>query len=412
MRVVIMNSLYSPDIIGGAEISTQILAETLSKRGMEVSVVTVGAQSRSAGVIQDTVNGVDVIRLPHNNLYWLGDSKNKGSLSKVARRLIDIYNPLQIEEVRRVLRTIKPDLIHTQNLSGLGTGVWKVASELNIPVVHTLRDYSLLSPMSTTNIHPMIKGLYKQLPMKFSRGVSAVIGISSHILNKHVQSGLFAPSNKYVIPNAVDGDIRVTPKEVNTGSLVIGCFGRLESEKGVQYLVEAVKKLPRDMVQKVYICGEGGMKEQLVKDCGSDDRFVFTGKVPPAEARRLMGEVDISIVPSTWDEPFGRVIIESYQVGTPVFASTVGGIPDVVTKPEDCLFKPGDADAIAHSIRSYFGKTKEQKEELHALCLQHCQLFTTSALAARHMEVYSLILGTVLESPRTEAAQTMDAINA
>ncbi|SCW52110.1 Glycosyltransferase involved in cell wall bisynthesis [Paenibacillus tianmuensis] len=400
MNIVIMNSLYSPDIIGGAEISTQILAETLSGAGLRVSVVTVGAQNRSIGVVTDTVGGIEIIRVPHNNLYWLGESKGKSGVSKVIRRLIDIYNPLQLKEIRRILIHLKPDLIHTQNLSGLGAGVWKVAADLGIPVVHTLRDYSLLSPMSTTDIHPFIKGLYKQVPLRFSSCVSAVVGISSHILNKHTEAGLFAHSIKAVVPNAVDGAVRSIPKPAVSGALKLGCFGRVEAEKGIAHLVEAVKQLPPQIVERLYICGEGSLKEQLVKRCADDPRIAFTGKVTPAQARELMSEVDLTIVPSTWDEPFGRVIIESYQAGTPVYASAVGGIPDIVTDRSECLFEPGSTEAIKRSILSYYHQSPASKQRMLDRCLEHCSNFTSDALAEKHLDLYKQVCGSMLSRPK------------
>lgn len=401
MNIVIMNSLYSPDIVGGAEISTQILAETLNRSGLQVNVVTVGAQNRSAGVVTDTVGGIEVIRVPYNNLYWLGESKDKNSVSKVIRRLIDICNPLQLKEIRRILMRLKPDLIHTQNLSGLGSGVWKVAAELGIPIVHTLRDYSLLSPMSTTNIHPFVKGLYKQVPLRFSHSVSAVVGISSHILNKHTEAGLFARSVQAVIPNAVDGSIRDIPKPAGSGALKLGCFGRVEAEKGVTHLIDAVKQLPPQIVERLYICGEGSLKEQLVQKCADDPRMTFTGKVTPAQARELMSEVDLTIVPSTWDEPFGRVIIESYQVGTPVYASAVGGIPDIVPDRSECLFEPGSAEAIKRSILSYYNLSAASKQSMLERCLEHCKNYTSNALAEKHLELYEQVRQSMLSRPKT-----------
>ena len=99
MKIVVVNSLYTPHIIGGAEISTQILAETLVPAA-EVHVLTVGGQKRSAGVMSEVINGVTVHRVPYNNLYWIGEGNNAGTLKKIFRRLIDLYNPVQIREVR------------------------------------------------------------------------------------------------------------------------------------------------------------------------------------------------------------------------------------------------------------------------------------------------------------------------
>ncbi|WP_199618148.1 glycosyltransferase family 4 protein [Paenibacillus alkalitolerans] len=387
MKIVIVNSLYTPHIIGGAEISTQILAETLVPAA-EVHVLTVGGQKRTAGVFAETVNGVTVHRLPFNNLYWIGDGKKRGLLMKTVRRMIDLYNPMQIRAVRDLLAEIKPDLIHTQNLTGFGAGIWTACAEAGVPVVHTLRDYSLLSPVSSPISNPLLARIYSLTSIGFSKRVSAVVGISSHILKRHTDAGLFPNAFRQVIPNAVDGDIVRAEKDFFRKPLRLGYFGRVEPEKGVRELVDAIRSVPRDVVEQAVICGDGGLRQNIMELCGNDDRFVFTGKVTPKEARKLMASVDVTFVPSIWEEPFGRVIIESYQTGTPVFASAVGGIPDAVWNPDEFLFKPGSADAIKAKIMAYYSLPGDEKKRIQEQCLEHCLEFTTTSLLNKHLELY------------------------
>ncbi|WP_051251461.1 glycosyltransferase family 4 protein [Paenibacillus harenae] len=403
MKIVIVNSLYSPHIIGGAEISTQILAETLDTVA-EVHVITTGGQKRNAGITSETINGVTVHRVPYNNLYWIGDAENHGMLSKVARRLVDIYNPLQIATVTNLLKEIKPDLVHTQNLSGFGAGIWTAFFKAGVPIVHTLRDYSLISPVSSPISNPLMSGLYKLTSLGFSKRVSAVVGISSHILNRHTESGLFPNAEKLVIPNAVEGDIVAGEKDFERLPLRIGYFGRIEPEKGVRELVDAVRSMPQEMVDQLYVCGEGKLKEELSEACRNDGRIVFTGKVKPAEARELMGQVDVTVVPSIWEEPFGRVIIESYQVGTPVYASAVGGIPDVVLNRSQYLFAPGSSGAIQDKLKEYYSCSAEKKRTIQSQCLEHSRKFTKQSLLEQHTELY--------ESVMLQATGTAKSVNA
>jgi len=392
MKIVIIGSLYAPHIVGGAEVSTQILAEALASEA-EVHMVTLGPQKRSEGVRKERIAGVTVHRLPHHNLYWLGDSKGRGTLPRTIRRLVDLYNPRLIGAVRELMQDIRPDLIHTQNLSGFGAAVWTAAPKSGTPIVHTLRDYSLLSPFSSPLNNPALARLYAMTSGAFSRRVAAVVGISSHILRRHTDAGLFPNAERRVIPNAVEGEIAAPPgKRFDPGPLTIGYFGRIEPEKGVRELIDAVLPLPRDIVARVLVCGEGGQKAQLQELCARDDRFVFLGKVKPAEARRRMGEADVNFVPSIWEEPFGRVIIESYQVGTPVYAARVGGIPDAVWNPAEFLFPPGSAAAIRDKIVAFYAKPADEKRRIQASCLEHCRQFTQAAQLQRHLELYARTL--------------------
>ncbi|MBD2872145.1 glycosyltransferase family 4 protein [Paenibacillus arenilitoris] len=407
MKIVIVNSLYTPHIIGGAEISTQILAETLSSAA-DVHVFTTGGQKGSAGISSERINGVTVHRLPYNNLYWIGDGEGRGTLHKVARRLVDMYNPMQIGTVSRLLTQIRPDLVHTQNLSGFGAGIWSAFHKAGVPIVHTLRDYSLISPVSSPIESPLLARLYKLPSLAFSKRVSAVVGISSHILNRHTESGLFPNAEHLVIPNAVEGEIAAGEKDFARKPLRVGYFGRIEQEKGVNEIVDAVRSLPKEKVERLYVCGEGKLKEELSAACGDDGRIVFTGKVKPAEARELMAKVDVTVVPSIWEEPFGRVIIESYQVGTPVYASAVGGIPDVVMN-RGFLFAPGSSGAIQDKLMDYYRYSAEEKQTIQNQCLEHSRKFTKQSLFEQHKELYqSVMLG---QSGHAQSEKTFSGKN-
>jgi glycosyltransferase involved in cell wall biosynthesis len=410
MKIVIVNSLYTPHIIGGAEISTQILAETLVQAA-DVHVLTTGGQKRSAGIKTELINGVTVHRIPYNNLYWIGESENRGKLNKVARRLVDFYNPIQIGTVTSLLKEIKPDLVHTQNLSGFGAGIWTAFFKAGVPIVHTLRDYSLISPVSSPISNPLIAQLYKLTSLGFSKRVSAVVGISSHILNRHTEMGLFPNADKLVIPNVVDGDIAAGEKDFTRKALRIGYFGRIEPEKGVREIIDAVRSLPNEMVERLYVCGEGKLKEELSESCRNDGRIVFTGKVKPKEARELMAQVDVTVVPSIWEEPFGRVIIESYQVGTLVYASAVGGIPDVVLNRSH-LFKPGSSEAIKDKLKEYYLFSAEQKSTIQKQCLEHSRHFTKQSQLERYTELYKSVLTQVTGTAQSEKAYSRKKIKA
>ena len=88
-RLLIINTLYSPNIGGGAEIICQEQAEALAVRGYHVSVLTTGAANRK--VVSDTVNGLTVYRVGIRNIYWHFEKRN-GRLVHLIWHLQDIYN--------------------------------------------------------------------------------------------------------------------------------------------------------------------------------------------------------------------------------------------------------------------------------------------------------------------------------
>lgn len=111
------------------------------------------------------------------------------------------------------------------------------------------------------------------------------------------------------------------------------CVGRLDLAKGQDVLVEAAARLQADIdgLRLVFL-GDGSMRgelEGLAERLGVGPKCRFLGHLPRQDVLRWMARAQATIVPSR-AEAFGLVNLESMAVGTPVVASRVGGIPEVV----------------------------------------------------------------------------------
>ncbi|MGW7160933.1 glycosyltransferase [Paenibacillus taichungensis] len=391
-KVLIAHSLYPPHIIGGAEISTQILAQTMN-RHYDVKVITVGGHEKRE-VRTEIINGIEISRLPYNNRYWIGNSVQETSAAnKMMWRVQDIFNIKQYRYIKAYLARVQPAIIHTQNIPGLSLAIWKAAHELNIPVVHTLRDFSLIDPIKIS----AYSRLYRQISRRYSRMISSVIGISNHILGSHTTLGFFERSSKHVIHNIVEENNNVqelyAEKEIHHHQpLNIGYFGQLTEVKGVHYLIDAVKSLGQDIVGTLHIFGDGPLLQHLKQLVGSESRIIFRGKLDKSQISPQMKEMDLTVVPSTWAEPFGRVVIESYQVGTPVYASRVGGMAEILLDTDEFAFTSHSSESITQSILQYYHMSEQKKINLKKRCYQHSQLFNENYLLQKHMDIYEKLI--------------------
>ncbi|WP_036711160.1 glycosyltransferase [Paenibacillus pinihumi] len=377
LKILVSHSLYAPDIIGGAEVSTKILAEALSKK-MDVHVLTAGKQNKKQGVFQDTVNDIPVHRLPVHNLYWYGDpSPNK--LVRGLWYLRDIHNTAMYRHVEQIIQSISPSIIHTQKIAGLTFAVWIAARRLGIPVVHTLRDYSLCNPF-----------YYREAARHYSRNVSAVIGISDFILQEHLSAGMFKQAVQCVIANAIEGEIKSHIKQ-HEGPLNLIYFGRLSNEKGIEHLIQSVMELPETVIGSLTICGEGPQASILKSLSASDSRIEFTGKMSGVMLHERIKQADLTVLPSVWDEPFGRVIIESYQLGTPVLGSNVGGIPEVIADAT-FLFQAGNSQAISEQLLRFHTLNPHERAKLQQKCLDHCNQYSVDRMLDKHLDLYEQIV--------------------
>jgi glycosyltransferase involved in cell wall biosynthesis len=131
--------------------------------------------------------------------------------------------------------------------------------------------------------------------------------------------------------------------------------GRLTAQKSLRVALEAVASV--DGIE-LLIAGEGDELETLEQDVaelGLIDRVRFLGALPRARVVELFAAADASILSSTW-ENFPHAVVEALAVGTPVIATSTGGVSEVVHDGENGLLVPlGDSAALGDAIRRYFG---------------------------------------------------------
>ena len=103
------------------------------------------------------------------------------------------------------------------------------------------------------------------------------------------------------------------------------------------------------------------------------------------------------LVPSLWNEPFSRVIIEAYSYGIPVVASNRGGMPEIVEERKTgFLFDPEDEVSLRESI-NLFLKNPSMVLEMHENCLKKTENFIQSKIGTEYLKVYSVKLGKIRE---------------
>lgn len=142
-----------------------------------------------------------------------------------------------------------------------------------------------------------------------------------------------------VVPNGVDPMAYPPPVARAPGRTVL-YLGRFAPEKGIDILARAWPLVPD---ATLVAAGPG---DSSVLDLPRVRLLDEQVDVVP-----LLQDADVLVLPATWQEPFGRVVVEALSAGVPVVASAVGGIPEILTGEfGDGLVPPGDAPALAHAI--------------------------------------------------------------
>lgn len=321
-----VNTLYAPYKIGGAEKSVQLLAEELAAKGHEVTVATLHDNVEIESI---HMNGVNVVRFPLKNIYWPYTEKHS-FIRRCVWHINDIYNKKMLSLVAGYFAKNEFDVVHTNNLTGFSVAIWTWAKNREIPIVHTSRDYSLIHPNGTLfkkgrNMDPLCleSRLYSFIKKQISNNVSVYVGISDYIKKVHVQTGFFQKSENTVIYNSITANQCV--KRHGSDKIVLGYLGRIEEEKGVEVLLNALSKL-RGM--EIKIAGKGS--EDYIKYLNEKYSSIPMSFLGVVNASDFFPQIDYLIVPSMWNEPLGRVVLEAASFGIPSIGSAKGGIPEII----------------------------------------------------------------------------------
>ena len=396
MKMFLISTLYN---VGGAGGVAALIAEEIQKMGNSV----VFAETREeSGTGEKKVNGVRGYEVGLRNVYWpyLKD-QNHSSVSKAFWHALNVYNPWMGAEIGRLLEREQPDLLHTQNLSGFTVSAWHAARKRNIPIVHTCQDYSLLCPRSmyrddasgTRNCYTQCWKccLFSQPRRPFTDMVDAVIGVSKFVIGRHLDLGYFSDvETNRVIYNPHDYnevDIADTSASPN-GPLHIGFLGRLTPLKGIEFLADS---LVEDELSNwtLHVAGRGEKGyERKLKNKYESKKVELMGFIDPYE---LLSNIDVLVVPSLWNEPFGLVVVEAMSFGVPVVASNRGAFPEIIdTGKTGFIFEISDKkDMIDKIVKAKEKMTyKSKKKEIKKIS-KH---FHVSKTAEEYLNTFEKVL--------------------
>ncbi|MBN5273101.1 glycosyltransferase family 4 protein [Serratia marcescens] len=329
MNILIVNTLYAPFKVGGAEVSVQLLAEELVSKGDRVRVVCLHNEKIRR---QTELNGVEVVYLPLKNLYWPFNNKQKNKVKKILWHLIDNFNPMMNRLFEKELDDFSPDVVHTNNISGFSVAIWDSVKKKNIKLVHTTRDYYLFhhnctlfkdgnnldAGSATIKLTSFVKK-YK------SKNVDNFIGISKYISALHSDNGFAKKSAHHYIYNPIK---EMFVDDVVSPIIRVGFIGRLTADKGFSAFCDKAKEMAMPGEIEFYAAGRLATSDEgnQLKSKAEKSGVHLLGFVP---IESFLANIDMIYLPTMWNEPFGRVVAETASAGKHVFTSYAGGVAEI-----------------------------------------------------------------------------------
>ncbi|WP_341743226.1 glycosyltransferase family 4 protein [Azonexus hydrophilus] len=336
MKIMYVNSFYAPNILGGAEVTLQALVEGMSKFGHDVVVVATGD---NPGILEESVNGIRVLRVGIDNYYWGYSKEKKPKIKRFLWHCKDAFNTRMADNLQKIVASEKPDLLSSHNLAGWSSLVLeKIKSKEGVPIVQVLHDYYNLCPKNTmyNKNSPCKKQclackVLRIRSKKYSESVDAVIGVSRFVLDEHLKYGYFKNVKIATAIHNVRSQnylINAGGKEDRNGALRIGFIGALSREKGIEFLIDSFSSIKSNIGNvELHIAGIGDSEYEKYLKLKAGPSVFFLGQLRPSEFYK---RIDLLVVPSLWNEPLGMVVPEAFRCGVPVIGSVMGGIPEMI----------------------------------------------------------------------------------
>ena len=168
--------------------------------------------------------------------------------------------------------------------------------------------------------------------------------------------------------------------------------GRIAPNKGLLPLVDALAALDAATIRPLLLMGrdwgERKAVEERARARGVGDQVRFLDHVAdPAVYRGVVRGARALVLPSEW-EAFGLVLLEAMAAGTPVVATAVGGVPDVLDEGRAGRLVPfGDPGALANALRSVVHDPDSTRERLR-VASERVRSFDWSETVALHRALY------------------------
>lgn len=351
MRVLIISNLYGQLSKGGAEIIAAKQAEQYKNQGQEVIILTSAPHFTSMPINQNQQTGVYVYSPRNLKVYY-----QLGTLPKILRywwHIWDTLNPQPYKVFKDWLKIIKPDLIITHNLKGLGLTLTKAIIESKIAWHHICHDVQLLLPSGLlwwgreAQLNFWLNRVYQSICRRLFDSPNKVIFPSRWLAELYKNYRFFPKSSVEVTIPYVTAP---QPQPSNSKELKLLFIGQIEKHKGINWLVQVWPQLKSilSVPATLHVIGDGSQLNYLKKITNNDQTIKWLGKVEHQLLAGRMRDYDLLIVPSICYENLPTVIIEAYQVGLPVVASRIGGISEVV--PNNMTFTPQRVQELAGVI--------------------------------------------------------------
>lgn len=327
-------------------------------RALYIALTKMGHNVRVASPTRSDKYGLTTCQLAFGTELTFGPEKRQGEIT------LDELSTKEIENiVGKAAETIaanefsntKPDLIIANHINLMALVALKLSNKFGIP-------YRIISHGTDTKL--LLKDRrYCDIFGTAARRAEKILSTSKFVAGE-IQTTV--GGRIVVLGGAVDRELFYPSPTMPQVKNRLIYAGRLVTEKGLWVLIEAFSL--QKSASELELVGEGPLRDEIETFLSGSplrQRVKLTCYVTPERLRDIMACSKLAVIPSLWQEPLGLVVLEAMACGVPVVASSVGGIPEMITDGENgLLVPPGDPSTLAAAIDSALGNRSVYKKLL------------------------------------------------
>ena len=327
-------------ILGGAQENTLITCKLLAERGHDVTLIT-GPALGPEGQLFDQTRG----------------QKYRTIVVDEMRRAIEpVKDSISYFKIKRLLRELKPDIVHTHSAKAGIVGryaAWSLKGQWapKLPgVVHSLHGLSFHRYQS-----PWLNRFYIAIERATGRRTDYFISVADAMTEQNRAAGIGVDKPHVTAYSAIDEDLFMTPipereraafrrkHDIPGNAVVLVTIARLFMLKGHDYIIESAKELAKRFDNVIWLfVGDGNLADvykRQIRDLGLMDRFRFTGLMPPDHIPLAIQSSEV-LVHCSLREGLARTLPQAMLCARPAISFDVDGAREVVNPNTGRLVEP------------------------------------------------------------------------
>jgi len=352
-------------ILGGAQENTLITCKLLAERGHDVTLVTGPATGPEGELFEQTK----------------GQKYKVETVNKMIRAICPLYDSISYKQIKKLLREIRPDIVHTHSAKAGILGRFAAYS-----LRHQSQDYRLKTPAIVHTIHGwsfhpyqsnLLNKFYIAIEKAAAKRTDFFISVADAMTEKALEAGIGNPEQFVTAYSAIEEDEFLGPvseqrkKEfrqkyrISEDAVVLITIARLFELKGHDYIIESAKELSERFENAVWLfVGDGNLSQhykEQVKQLGLAEKVKFTGLLPPSQIPLAIASSDI-LVHCSLREGLARALPQALLCGKPAISFDIDGAREVVNENTGFLVEPKNIEQLTKACAELIANEQLRKK--------------------------------------------------